>query len=274
MLTRFTVDQDTCTLCGLCIENCPGSCLIMAGHPTMGNAEACLRCQQCLAICPVGAVSIFGLDPKNSSRVPGNLPELDDMTTLVRGRRACRNYQSRNVDHELVEDLVTSAWHAPTGCNTQQVLFTVISKKEKLRQFFEWIIAELIKVRDLPKFKDVPSLGFIQYVTKEWETKGVDQLFRGAPHFLVASVSDKAVCGNEDAIIALSYFELLANSAGLGTVWDGIAYYAMTTFVPEAKQYLGIPDNHTIGYSMAFGYPAIQFQRTVQRIPPKINFVG
>ncbi len=246
----------------------------MAGNPTMGNPEACIRCQHCLAICPVGAVSIFGLNPKNSVRVPGNLPELDDMTTLVRGRRSCRNYQARDVDHELLEDILTSAWHAPTGCNTQQVLFTVISKKEKLRQFFEWIMPELMKVKDLPKFKDNPALGFIQYVTNEWSTKGTDALFRGAPHLLVASVSDKAACGNEDAIIALSYFELLANSAGLGTVWDGIAYYAMTIFVPEAKKYLGIPDNHTIGYSMAFGYPAIHYQRTVQRIPSKINFVS
>lgn len=246
----------------------------MAGHPAMGKEEDCIRCQHCMAICPVGAVSIFGLDPKNSSRVPGNLPELDDLTTLVRGRRSCRNYQDRNVDHELIEDLVTTAWHAPTGCNTQQVLFTVIDKKDKLREFFEWIMAELIKVKDLPKFKDTPSLGFIQYVTREWTAKGADELFRGAPHLLVASVSDQAACGREDSIIALSYFELLANSAGLGTVWDGIAYYAMTVFVPEAKKYLGIPDNHTIGYAMVFGHPAVYYQRTAQRVPPKINFVG
>ena len=44
-------------------------------------------------------------------------------------------------------------------------------------------------------------------------------IFRGAPHLLVVSASPESVCPAEDVNLALAYFELMAQSAGLGTVW-------------------------------------------------------
>lgn len=69
---------------------------------------------------------------------------------------------------------------------------------------------------------------------------------------------------NEDCIIALTTFELYAQCLGIGTLWDGFAYEAINDLLPEIKQTLRIPDNHIIGYMMAFGYPAVRHQRTVQ----------
>jgi hypothetical protein len=89
-------------------------------------------------------------------------------------------------------------------------------------------------------------------------------LFRGAPHLLVASVSDKAVSPLQDCMIALSYFELLAQANGVGTVWDGLAKIAISDLVPESQARLGLPADHTLGYCIAFGRPAVQYARTVQ----------
>jgi nitroreductase len=61
----------------------------------------------------------------------------------------------------------------------------------------------------------------------------------------------------------LTTFELYAQCLGIGTVWDGFAYRAINDLLPEIKQILRIPDNHIIGYMMAFGYPAVQHKRTV-----------
>lgn len=272
-MINFKVDQETCTMCGLCVQDCIGSCLVMAGHPTMANEAACTRCQHCLAVCPVGAISILGLDPKNSMSISDDLPDLDALTTLVRGRRSCRLYQDRNVDPEILDDIVSSACHAPTGCNTHQVLFSVIASKEKMSEFRDWIMIELAKVVDKPELQTHIGMNFIKYVLAGWESKKADHLFRGAPHFAVSSVSPSSVCTQEDPLIALSYFELLATSAGLGTVWNGIATWAISDFVPEARVRLGIPSDHILGYSMSFGHPAIKYQRTVQRNPVKINYL-
>lgn len=46
----------------------------------------------------------------------------------------------------------------------------------------------------------------------------------------------------------------------VGTVWDGICMMALAV-CPEVVGKLGIPENHTLGYAIAFGAPAVQYQR-------------
>lgn len=107
-----------------------------------------------------------------------------------------------------------------------------------------------------------------------WEEKGVDTLFRGAPHLLVASVPKDVPSPLPDCLIALSYFELYAQASGVGTVWDGLAKWAINDLVPETRRRLGIPDDHLIGYCMAFGRPAVHYARTVQHGPALISRFG
>ena len=42
---------------------------------------------------------------------------------------------------------------------------------------------------------------------------------------------------------------------------------------PELAARLGIPENHILGYAMAFGEPAVEYHRTVQRGPALVNAV-
>ena len=78
-----------------------------------------------------------------------------------------------------------------------------------------------------------------------------------------------------DCLIALSYFELFAQANGVGTVWDGLAKWAINDLLPETRQRLGIPDDHLIGYCMVFGKPAVRYSRTVQHGPALISrFAG
>jgi nitroreductase len=97
-----------------------------------------------------------------------------------------------------------------------------------------------------------------------WKENRVDILFRGAPHLLIASAPTNCPTPEVDCVIALSYFELFAQSYGIGTVWDGLATSAFVDLVPQMRQRLGIPEDHQIGYVMAFGKPAVQYVRTVQ----------
>ncbi|SHN71028.1 nitroreductase family protein [Desulfovibrio litoralis] len=273
MMINFKVDQETCISCGLCVEDCPQNCIEMKKIPVLAQPQACIACQHCLAICPVGAISIFGLDPKNSTELIGSLPDLKSMTALVQGRRSYRHYEGRNVEPSLIYDLINTVVYAPTGCNAQQVLFTVIKEKEKLADFREWLIAELAKVYQLPEYQKLPGARFMHAVVDSWRNNKEDILFRSAPHVMITSAPPTAPCAREDGVLALSYFELLSQSAGLGTVWDGIVYLTMQYFVPHAKEYLGIPNDHVLGYAMAFGYPTVKYPRAVQRKPIKINYV-
>jgi len=103
-----------------------------------------------------------------------------------------------------------------------------------------------------------------------WRSRGVDSLFRGAKHLLIATTPKDVGSGPFDSVIALTTFELLAQAAGLGTVWDGLAKIALEYLVPDLKTRLGIPEGHAIGHMIAFGVPAVRYARTVQRGRPPV----
>jgi len=270
----FSVDADRCTRCGECVADCPARIIAMQeGLPTIApeKEDSCYRCQHCLAICPTGAVSILGLKPGNSRPLVGAYPDPDKLETLIKGRRSVRRYKPENLEPELLQRLLDVAWHAPTGVNSRDVLFTVIDDRQKLAKVREEVMAglgRLVREEKLPQ-----GMEFFAGFVSLWEEKQVDILFRGAPHLLIASAPRQGACPLPDCLIALSYFELFAQSLGVGTVWNGLSKWAISDLLPETRQRLGIPEDHIIGYVMSFGRPALRYQRTVQRGAARVNRV-
>jgi hypothetical protein len=127
-------------------------------------------------------------------------------------------------------------------------------------------LARLVRAGALPEGK----ARFAEFV-RLWEEEGVDVLFRGAPHLVVASVPATVATPLPDCLIALGTFDLLAQAHGLGTLWDGLATVAMQTLVPEVRETLDLPADHAIGYVMLFGRPAVSYARTAQRRGPLIH---
>lgn len=270
-MIRFRVDEERCIQCGECVQDCPMGVLAMEEVPRMVNEAGCIRCQHCLAVCPVGAVSILGKNP-NSLPLTGNLPDPAQVATLIQGRRAVRRYQERDVDPALIDELLTVACHAPTGVNAQSVLFTVVKERVVLHRLREELVERLARMKEdgtLPAGRAGKYLGG---VVKAWRQEGKDVIFRGAPHLLITSAPAEVTCPAQDTIIALTTFELIAQARGVGTVWDGICMMALAA-CPEVATKLGIPANHTLGYAMAFGWPAVAYHRTVQRGPALVNVV-
>lgn len=262
----FNVRRDRCTRCGLCLSECPAFIIEQDGDKfpliSAENEEKCVQCQHCLAVCPTGAISIFGLDPDDSLPVSADVwPKLEQMTHLLRGRRSVRKYRDENVDRELIGRLLATVANSPTGVNNRLLTFTVIDNKDELHRLREKVLEALVKAAGAGQIPERYS--YIQRaITAHIEHRG-DVIFRGAPHVLIVSAPPQSPCATEDVPIALAYFELLAQSAGLGTVWCGLLKLAFES-VPELKTLVGLPPNHHY-YSMLFGHPAIHFARTVQR---------
>jgi hypothetical protein len=95
--------------------------------------------------------------------------------------------------------------------------------------------------------------------------QGHDPIFRKAPHLLIASAANHVPCREADVFIALSYFELLANSAGIGTTWCGLGKWVLADLAPYVLHKLGVPVNHDVVYLMLFGKPDVTYHRTAQR---------
>ncbi len=52
------INMDECSLCGSCVEDCPGYVLAMTEDgPEVAYPEECWHCGNCRISCPVGCVS-------------------------------------------------------------------------------------------------------------------------------------------------------------------------------------------------------------------------
>ena len=137
----------------------------------------------------------------------------------------------------------------------------MIDSREKLDGLRQKVMHALVKAS---KMGHIPErFAYIEKAVSAYVEHQADAIFRGAPHVLVVSAPPQPPRSTEDIAIALSYFELLAQSAGLGTVWCGFLKLALES-VPELKPLFDLPPHHHY-YPMLFGHPAVHYTRTVQR---------
>jgi nitroreductase/NAD-dependent dihydropyrimidine dehydrogenase PreA subunit len=273
-LFNFRVDERLCIQCGECAADCPAGVIMMEELPVFNEEGGCYRCQHCLAICPTGAISILGKDPKASQLLDGTFPTPAQMAALIRGRRSVRRYRDEDVDSGLIDELLDIAGHAPTGVNSQSVLFTVIKKRSVMDVLRREVLEGLGGLKDSGKLPDDGLVGrYMGGVVKGWREEGRDIVFRGAPHLLITSAPKASPCPAQDTLIALTTFQMMAHAHGLGTVWDGIFMMALS-LCPDLAGRLGIPAENLVGYAMVFGWPAMEYHRAVQRGPAQVNVVS
>jgi len=167
----------------------------------------------------------------------------------------------------LLRRLLEVAAHAPSGRNARQLRFTVVDDRQKLVQLRDELMAGLSRMVREESFPQ--GMEFFANYIKLWDEEQIDFLFRGAPHFLIVSAPQSSPAPLQDCLIALSYFDLFAQSLGVGTLWDGLANWTIGDLLPEFRGRLAIPGDHVIGYAMAFGRPAVQYVRTVEHGPAR-----
>lgn len=272
-MLSLQIDQENCIQCGECAEDCPYNILTLdGGYPEVvtDREDQCIQCQHCFTVCPTGALSIFGLHPEQSTPLKGNLPSAAQLTTLFQGRRSVRQYLDEPIEEHHITEMLEVVSNGPTGVNNRQLLFTVIENQKIMQEIRSSIYSGIERLEaegNLPA-----GLEFFGNFVEAYAA-GNDVLFRGAPHLLILSSPATGPSPVPDCLIAMTYFELLAAAKGYGTVWNGLCNIAFTKLLPDLLARLKIPADHTIGYMMSFGKPAVAYHRTVQRGNPQINSI-
>lgn len=262
----FEIDKSKCIRCGLCIRDCAFRALKADadGYPTLPKAGVCMKCQHCFAVCPKAAVSFDGKNPADSiSTKDIELPTAAAVENWLRTRRSCRFFRDEDVDKSLIDHLLKTLGNVPTGCNARSLTFTCCSTRTAMKTFKEKFIHALEKHRDgarlLPRSIAIPAI--------KLRRGGEDIFFRGAPAMLIVS-SDETSPGvttpQEDVTIACAHFEMLAQAHGLATCWCGFLKLVQQA-VPEILEATSGIRRTTPFYAMLFGYPAVRYQRGIQR---------
>ncbi len=52
------VNEEKCTGCEACVEECPSEAISMAGDKAVIDVDACVDCGACVDVCPVEAISM------------------------------------------------------------------------------------------------------------------------------------------------------------------------------------------------------------------------
>lgn len=271
----FKVDNSKCTQCKVCVSDCP--VFIINGkteYPEIkeGKEQNCLKCQHCLAICPEGAISILGNNPENSIDINSKTPQAIELENLMKTRRSIRRFKKDEIDKALIQQIANTALYAPTAQNENSVLFTIVDNRFDMEKLRKLAYEHLKKAGDenrIPKAKL-----FMANFQNAWEERQIDVIFRNAPHLAIASAPKEGTLPVIDSTIALTYFDLLANSNGIGTLWDGFAKYLFEDIAPELKPLIGIPENHEVTMVLLFGKAIPKYARGIQNNKTNLIIAG
>ncbi len=271
----FKINTERCIQCGLCSQECP--MMIINGkteYPEIkeGKEGQCIRCQHCLAVCPTAALSILGKNPDQSEPVTNELPTPEEMGRLIKTRRSIRKFKPEELAPELIHELVETTAFAPTGHNKNAVLLSVVDNKSDLAKLRTLVYDSIKQAQDEGRLPASQAVLF--NLQRLWASKQIDVLFRDAPHLLIASAPKSITTPLIDSSIALSYFELLANSNGIGTLWNGMVKWVIDEINPALARQIGIPEDHVIASVIVFGKPAVKYARAVQSEGLNLNRIS
>lgn len=270
-MSLFTIDQEKCKQDGICVEECPQGLISMGKGefpvPIGGAQELCLNCGHCVAVCPHGALALKNMRPEDCLMVNREvLPDAESVRQLMWSRRSVRRFRNRPVDRELLIRIIATAQYAPTGGHKQEVYWMVVEKSTQVRDISSRVIEWM---RQIPgQTNDLKYAERMQRLAEAWD-QGVDRISRGAPHLIIAHYPEDTPAAYTDCVIALSYLELAAYSAGLGACWAGYISNAANAY-PPLLDVLGLPNGHRCAGALLVGYARYPYHRIPLRKPPDI----
>ncbi len=270
-IASFYVDKEKCIGCGLCEKVCPGGILHLNAERKCEMEDidgfgwnGCWKCEHCLAVCPKGAITIFGKKPEDSIPPVKAETAAQVMDALIMNRHSCRRFLKNDVPVETIDAMLQALGNAPNGGNKQQVEFTLIDDRAQMDSFRSIAYSEMDRLAasgvypagfDQPSYEDM----------KHWEkTVRPDMLFCSAPYLLIPHAPLGKGEPVEDVMTAAAYFELLCASRGLGAVMMTFPKDALKN-MPEIRAMLQIPEDHYVGVMIGFGWPEIRYARGSQR---------
>ena len=157
---------------------------------------------------------------------------MNPVMQVILSRRSIRKFTDQPISTEILEMILKSAYHAPSGHNLQSWKFTVLTKEQDIQKLKS-------VTKETAKAKKVNFYG--------WENPKV---------LILISNDNRNQYGCQDASCAAENIMLAASSYGIGSVWlNPLMTLRDASPVKELLDEYKIPERHTVWAAIALGYP-------------------
>jgi nitroreductase/Pyruvate/2-oxoacid:ferredoxin oxidoreductase delta subunit len=277
-----------CIGCGLCMRVCPSFVLDVAeGKAIVVRGDWCIGCGHCGAICPVEAIlheaTSLEIHPKPGPS-PATTPEA--LQLLIREKRSVRVYRMESVQEETLRRVLEAGRYAPTGKNSQNVHYVVLTSPERIEQlrqmttrFYDKILSRvrgrigafllgLFAGRKIVESlrESLPKVEYAKTLMEE----GKDCLFYRAPAIMIVHAESWDTCSAFNCGAALYNCSLMAHALGLGCCFNWYLAGAVN-HDRKIKKWLEIPGDHHCYGAMTLGYPDVKYERLTERKPVSVK---
>jgi nitroreductase/NAD-dependent dihydropyrimidine dehydrogenase PreA subunit len=286
-MVDIIVSKDKCIKCGLCAKECGNDVLKWEKgcFPVVENAHFCIECGRCMARCMSDAIRVGTLPAdKFFTSAPADIISPNDMELFLTSKRSCRLYENRPVEREVLERLLDIAQAAPTAMNTLEKTFIVIQDPKKIDGIRKTILKQAKKTFSMVCLFSgrLGSLIFPKETVEAFKhmkidfqllldhaANGDDSLFHGAPCLVLFTGIGMDANGKDNALAAMHYFMLQAETIGLGTCINGFC----STSSKVLAKLIDVPRFYKIFGVITLGYSASRFAKTICRKAPKAQWL-
>ncbi len=277
----FTIDNDSCTLCGLCSADCPQQVINIdreSGAADINNT-LCMQCSHCGTICPVGAVKVDGepFEAYAESRITDD-ELISAAENLILGKRSIRSYRQEKLLPEDLQAVIKAGYMSPTASNTCQVSALVLSGAylAAVQKAMIDLMYRVVKTANNPAGRLILKLiGLKRYAVKSKlnsyysrlssAVKGEsDPLFFSAPCAVILTFPKGSErFGRTDCALAGQNMMLTAQARGIGSCMIGFAEVVLKN--KKIRRLTGIPDDRSVGLVFTLGYTDRKYHRYPKR---------
>ena len=164
---------------------------------------------------------------------------------LLQNRRAIRDFQPKEVELDIVKEILKESCLAPSASNEQPCQFIIINNKQTMKKLSDESKKNLLQ--DFAENKASLSSNYEAILKNE-----SFNVFYNAP-CLIYVIGLKSVRSLDvDCALAVSYIMFCAAQRNLGTCWVNLGAYIRDQ---KIKAEIGIPDNCRIVAPVIIGYP-------------------
>lgn len=189
-----------------------------------------------------------------------------EFNELIKKRRSIRKYLADSVDDNMIEELISAAVTAPSGCNSQCWKFVAVKTPDKIsalaeavekgvRRFYsdaddENFVAS--RVKQTTFFRNAPLVILVYLTEMKYHDPRVEDYYsaKGFNHDDMLSA-----LGNPDVLsvgAAVENLLLKAEEMGLGACWMNDPIVS----ADEINEFIGVPEGHRLMSVIPVGRPA------------------